>query len=577
MGQDSSTLENPFGQDPGHTTPRAWLFSHIRPQRWRLALVLALSFSGTALALAQPLLTKYLIDDGLLAGQFSIVLQASALLLAAALIASLLGGINRWWYVRVSGDVLFGLRESVYRHLQTLSPGFFARTRRGDLLSRLDGDVAEIQRFAVDSALAAINAVLALIGSLALMFGLSWQLALLAFLFLPAQVVFLRRIRPRVEARTRTVRERNADVTSFLVDSLGFLKLTQAVGAQSREAERLRGLNKRYLSDLLRLEMVAYAATAIPGALAIVGTAAVFLSGGYLVIEGAMTVGTLIAFSFYLARAVGPLQTLLGLYVAVRRARVSLQRVWELLSAEAAVSEPESPRSLPAQSGGALVFDAVRFGYPDNPPVLEGASAAIAAGSCCVIRGESGAGKSTLIDLLHRHYDPVDGCLRLDGIDLRDLALDELRRKVAVVAQEAPIVPGTVADNVRYAQPAAEEAAVIRAVQQAELGDWIHTLPEGLETPIDACGERLSGGQRQRLAIARALLQQPRVLILDEATSAVDAATEQRLVQTIDTLFADTTRLIVTHRPEVWAHAEQHLVLEAGQLKSTLPPVRGVA
>jgi ATP-binding cassette subfamily B protein len=324
-----------------------WLAGFVRPQAVRISAVLFLSFVATGLSLAQPFITRYLIDDGLLAGRMNVVLLLCAILLAAALLGVLLSGLNRWQYVDLSARVLFALRESVFSHLQRLSPAYYARARGGDVLQRLDGDVAEIQRFAIDALLSLVNGIIALAGTLVLMAVLSWKLSLLALVIIPAQLLFLRHMRPHVEKHTRSVRERASDVTSFIMESLGAMKLVQAVGGEARQSEALQGLHKDYRGDLMRQQMAGFVTTAVPGLLTTLSTAIVFIFGGWMVIAGDLSLGALIAFSIYMARASGPVQTLLGLYVATRRARVSLDRVLEIMNAPPAVHAPASPRPLP--------------------------------------------------------------------------------------------------------------------------------------------------------------------------------------------------------------------------------------
>ncbi len=543
----------------------AWLFGFVWPERRRLALVLFLALVGTALVLAQPLFTRALIDDGILAGDFATTLRVAAAMLAIALLAALVGGLNRYQHVLLSANVLFALRLALFRHLTRLSPAFYARWRGGDLLARLDGDVAEIQRFAVDALLAAVSATLGLIGALALMLGLSWQLSLIAFVLLPLEFIFLRRMRPRIDATTRALRERGSDLSAFLVERLGSMKFIQQTAAEEREAARLDDLQNEFRGDLLRQQMVGYLSGAVPGLMTTASNALVFILGGWLVIEGRLTLGTLIAFTAYLSRATGPIQTLLGLYVAARRALVSLQRVRELARQKPAVTSPALPTPLPASARGAIRFERVRFAH-DAIDILKAADLTIAPGEKVGLIGLSGAGKTTLIDLLQRHYDPLEGRILLDGIDLRELDLAEVRRRIAVVAQDTVLLKGSLLDNLRYAAPQATPAQIEDAARRAQVDDFARRLPDGYATDVGTAGRLLSGGERQRIAIARALLQDPLVLVLDEATAAVDPATEARIIEAVDELFGGRTRLVISHRPGTLAGVDRLIELRDGRL-----------
>ncbi len=553
-----------------------WLLPFVRPHAGGLALVLALSLLATGLGLVQPLLTRLLIDDGLIRANPRVVVWVAAAMVALAIASAALGGLNRWLYTGLSGRVLFAMREAVFRHLERLSPDFFARRGSGDLMARLDGDVAEIQRFATDSLLASVNAAITLAGSLAIMLALSWKLTLIALIFLPAQIAVLRALRPRIERLTRVVRERAGDVTGFFVETLGAMKFIQSTAAEDRMATRLAGLHGDYLDGLLKAQMAGYLAGAVPAVLMTLGVAAMFIAGGYMVAERTISVGTLIAFSIYLGRAGAPVRTFMGLYVAVRRARVSLSRVLELMREVPEITVPASARSLPADTPGAIRFEHVRVARRGREgPVLDDLSLDIPAGAKVVITGPSGAGKSTLIDLLHRHLDPDAGRVLLDGADVRELDLVTLRRRIAVVAQDAGMLSGTVADAIRFGNWDAGDADIARAAARAEIADFIESLPDGYETRLAERGVDLSGGQRQRLAIARAILQDPAVLVLDEATSAIDREAEARILETIDRVFAGRTRIIISHRPAPMVAEAMVYRLSGGRLTALDAPDAG--
>ncbi|WP_321887024.1 ABC transporter ATP-binding protein [Paraburkholderia bannensis] len=543
----------------------AWLYGFVRPHRLAIAGLLALSACASLLVLVQPWITKEMIDRGLVGRNFSMLFVLALAMIGAGLIGTMLGGVNRYLHTRLSGRVLFALRSAVYAHLQKLPPSFYGRRRIGDLLSRLDGDVAEIQRFALDALFSAVSSVIGLLGSVALLLTLSVKLSLLVAVLIPFEALWLRWMRRKVERDARGLRESAADLSSFLVETLPAMKFIQASGQQNAERVRLEQFGDRYMDRLLKLQVTEFFTQSVPGLFTSISRACAFLVGGYWVVQGEWQLGALIAFTTYLGMAVGPVKSLLGLYVALQRMTVSLTRVVELQHEPVIVKEAESPASPTDDS--TLEFDSVWFSHEERAHgVLRGASAVLPAGRKIALAGASGAGKSTLIDLVQRFYDPQAGTLRLGGVDLRDLHLDELRRRVAVVSQDIVLFRGSLADNVRYSAPHASREQVALAVHAAQLDSLVATLPEGLDSQIGERGQQLSGGQKQRIAIARALLQEPSILVLDEATSAVDEATEREVIAQIDTLFATRTRILISHRATTLAHADLHFDLIDGRL-----------
>ncbi|WP_176511818.1 ABC transporter ATP-binding protein [Pseudomonas faucium] len=545
----------------------AWLYGFVRPQRRAIGALLGLSLGASLLALAQPWLVKTLIDEGLLAKDYQTLWHMAAIMIGAGLLGTVLAGVNRYLHTRLSGRILFALRDDLYRHLQRLSPTFYGRRRTGDILSRLDGDVAEIQRFAVDSLFSAVSAVIGLVGAVALMLMLSWQLSLLLALLIPLEVLWLRWMRRKVEREVRSLRERSADVSSFLVETLPAMKFIQAAGQQGREAGRLDQLGQGYMRQLLKVQVTEFFTQAIPGTLTSWCRACAFLVGGWWVIQGTWQLGALIAFSTYMGMAVGPVQSLLGLYVAVQRMAVSLGRVMELKQEAVAVHEAAVPRPMP-QGPGELRLEALRFAHDGRQgAVLDNVDACLPGGLKVAISGASGVGKSTLIDLLQRFYDPDGGRILLDGVDLRELDLAAVRQRIAVVSQDIVLFRGTLAQNLAYGAPQASREALEQVVRLAHLEGLVASLPLGLDGLLGERGQQLSGGQKQRIAIARAVLQAPSILVLDEATSAVDEATEREVIAAIDELFAGRTRILISHRAATLADADLHLHLQGGQLR----------
>ena len=543
----------------------SWAGKFIRPEVKSLSLVMLLAACMTGFALAQPYFTKILIDDGLMVGNMDMVIRFASLIVIMAFVVFVVSGFNRWLYVGLSGRILFRLREDVYDHLMKLSPEFFGAWRTGDIVSRLDGDVAEVQRFSTDSLLAVVNGTLSLIGSLVIMLVLSWQLTLIAFALLPLQVLFLRRMRPKVEKGSRKLREKSADVSSFFIETLPSVKFIQSMTGTKHEQDRLTRLNHSYLDELLKLQIINHVTGGIPGLLTTIATAVVFIAGGYFVTQGAATIGTLIAFSAYMARATGPVQTFLGLYVAYQRAMVSLVRVQELKDQKIAVTDPEKPTLIGADTRGEIKLDQVSFFYEEGRGVKE-VSLHIKPGEKILITGPSGSGKSTLINLLHRHYDPVAGSISLDGVAYPDLSLKELRAVIAVVDQNTILFHGTVRDNISYGVKDATQEQVADAAKAARIDDFIDSLPQGYDTPVGERGAQLSGGQKQRLSIARALLMNPQVLILDEATSAVDPETAAEFQAMLDRNFSDRTRIIISHHVGVIRNIDRVFSMKAGIL-----------
>ena len=545
--------------------------AYVAPYWRRLVPVVVLSLASTGTALLVPLLSRALIDDALLAGNASLLIRIVAAFVGLTALGFLLNVASGLRYTRVSAEILFDMRIDLYRHLQKLSPRFYARTRMGDIVSRLNNDIGEIQRVAAEAALSWIGNLLFLAGSAGMMIWLDVRLFLAGLAVLPLSIWALVLYRRRLEGRVATFRERSADIGSFLIETLSAMRLVVTSNAQDREAARFEARNQSFIGALMSMQRVTYLAGGLPGVILSAGMGVVFLYGGFRYLEGTLSLGTLGAFMTYQMRLMGPVQALMGLYASLATAKVSLGRVHEIADAPVEIAEDASAAA-PAEAVGAVTFDEVSFSFDRGAPTLEGVSFAIAPGETVAIVGRSGAGKSTVADLLLRLLDPDRGAVRLDGRDLRTLPLAFVRRHVALVDQAPFVFHTSLRENVRYAQPAADDDAVTEAVRAAGLDDLVRGLPEGLDTVVGERGSALSAGERQRVAIARAFLADPRVLVLDEATAALDPVTEGRVVGGYEALMRARTTVVITHRLELARRADRVVALDGSRVAEIGPP-----
>lgn len=544
----------------------SWLRPYVRRHRGAIAAVMALAAVTSALSAVQPYLSKLIIDQGLIGRHFDILFELCVGIVALAACGFAVGALNRLLYVRLSGKILFAIREDVYAHILRLPPRFFRVRPVGDIVTRLDGDVAEIQRFSTDSVLAVVNGVLLLIFSAAIMAAMSLELTLVAACILPFHLFMRHRARRHVADSTREVREWRGVVTHFLVETLGAAKAVQSAGAECWERDRLGGLNRGLLRRVVRQQLVGYTIGALSSLLSHLTTAVVFIIGGWEVIHGSLTVGTLVAFTAYLARGTGSATSLMGLYTAYQRAGVSLKRVQELRDAEPMRARSSGSRVLSARSGP-IRFQDVSFRYPDGErDLFEDLTLAIAAGSKVVLFGESGAGKSTLVDLLRGFAEPQAGRILLDGLDLSDYDLHSVRRRIPLLETDPLLFRASILENLRYGNFDAPTDRVFEVARQTGVEPFVLELPQGYATELGSRGAGLSTGQRQRIAVARALLGSPFALVLDEATSNLDAAAVRAMHDLIDRHLGQRTRIVITHSPESVPRADRVLELRGGRI-----------
>jgi ATP-binding cassette subfamily B protein len=540
-------------------------FQYLVPYWRRLLLVVAISLVSTGTSLAIPYLSKDLIDTALI-GRNPAALRRIVLLFAAfGVLGFVLNVVSGLRYTRVSAEILFDMRLSLYQHLQRLSPRFYARTRLGDIVARLNNDISEIQRVAAEAALAWVGNVLFLIGSLVMMVWLDWQLSLVALAAMPLSLWSLVHYRRRLELRVADLRQRSADIGSFLIETLQASTLIVTSNAQARESGRFRRLNDAFIAALMRMQRVTYFAGGLPGVLLAIGSAIVFLYGGSRVIDGSLTLGTFGAFLAYQMRVFAPAQALMGLYASIATARVSWRRVLELLDARVDVLEATDARSLPS-ARGEVAFDGVTLTTDRDARVLDEVSFAVGPGESIALVGGSGVGKSTIAFLATRLLDPDAGVVRLDGHDVRSLQLADVRRHVVLVEQEPVLLHATVAENIRYLRPDASDGEMKAAAAAASIAAFIEQLPAKYDTVVGERGLAVSAGERQRIALARAFLANPAVLLLDEPTAALDPISERHVIEGYRAIMRGRTTILITHRRELAMAADRVVVLSGARV-----------
>ena len=528
----------------------------IVPYRRRLLLVFALSVASTALSLYVPLLSREFFDRALI-GKDVATLVRIALLFAGVTVAGFAANVaSGLRYTRVSADILFDMRLEMYRHLQRLSPRFYVRTRLGDIMSRINNDVGEIQRIAAELALAWVGNVLFLAGTVAMLAWLDVRLFLATIALTPVGVWALARYRARLEASVAALRQRSAEIGSFLIETLQAVKLVVTANAQERELTRFRERNAAFVDALMSMQWLTYLSGGLPGLILSAGTGIVFVYGGLRVIHGQITVGTFIAFMAYQMRVLPPLQALMGMYANLATVRVSLERVSQILDQPVEIEESPTAIALPSVRGR-IEFDQVTATFDRGGPVLEQVSFTIEPGEVVALVGPSGSGKSTIADLLLRLLDPDAGTIRVDGHDVRSVRLADLRDRIALVDQEPCVLHASIAENIRYARPDATDAAVETAARHAALDGFIDTLPQRYATIVGERGTALSAGERQRIALARAFLSVPDVLVLDEPTAALDPETEGRVIDGYEAVMRGRTTIVITHRLDVARRADR--------------------
>jgi len=566
------------------TSRRVWAFA--RPYRVTIAVFLAAILIAALLALVPPLVVRAILDDAIPAGDRALIMWLAGLAVAAALADAGLQILQRWCSASVGEGLIADLRIALYAKVQRLPVAFFTRTPTGAITSRLTNDVVGAQSALTSTLGSVVSNVIVLITTLVTMLALEWRLTVLSLVVLPLFIVPAKRVGRRLQGISRQQMAHNATMNTQMTErfNVSGALLVKLFGDERRELDTFSTQADAVRSAGVRAAMLGRVFFVALGLVAAVGTAAIYGLGALLVVDGDITSGTLVALAALVTRVYQPLTGLTNARVDLMTSMVSFERVFEVLDAPEPITDRPGAIDL-VDCSGSVTFDSVLFRYPaaaasavatmeqqaipgadPDRDVLTGLSLDIAPGETVAIVGASGAGKSTMVSLIPRLYDVTDGVVRVDGSDVRDLTLTSLRAAIGVVAQDPHLFHTSIADNLRFARPSATDDDLVEACRAARIHDTIAALPDGYDTVVGERGYRLSGGEKQRLAIARLLLKDPAIMILDEATSHLDNDNEAHVQAALDAALHGRTAIVIAHRLTTVRSADRIAVLDDGRI-----------
>lgn len=543
-----------------------WLLGqarHLKALYWAQAVLV---FASALASLFQPLLLKWAIDEIIPWRQISMLAVVALIFCATFALQFAFNSLGALVDSITNERLMYTLRLRLLRHLQRLSPEYYSRVKTGDLLHRVENDVQQISELSGSKLAALLRTTLMTLMTLSVMVLLSWRLTLFVLPFVPL-VMWIRHFgHPRLRRAADATQKAGAGRMRFVQEHLGGMTQVQLLGREASERRGFSRLARRAMDAVLKRRGTELGLQLASDLGMILATSLVIGYGGLQVIQGTLSLGGFVAFYTFLGRLFGPTQMLVLLYSSVQRASASIRRVREVLDAEPTLVDPSQPRKLAPSGPLAVQLEGVDFAYPGRPATLDGLDLDIAPGERVALVGTSGCGKTTIARLLARLYDPEEGRVTFDGEDLRDLSLRDVRSRVALVLQEPLLFDVSLGENLRYARSGLAPEQIQRVLETCCLDQVVAELSDGLESTVGPGGSKLSGGQRQRVAVARALLQQPRLLVLDEATSALDSTTELELLRGLDKLARDCTTVVIAHRLSAILWAERIVVIRQGRV-----------
>ena len=552
----------------------------VRPYHGWIAVILVAMLLETAASIAAPWPLKVVIDsvvghhplpgwaarllgDGIAGDKASLALAAGIAVVLIALVGAIATYVDNYYTESVGQWVANDLRLKVYRHLDRLSLAWYDQHRTGSLLSTITTDIGTIQDFASSATLGIAVDVLTILGMVGVMFWLDWDFAMIAVGVTPFLLLFVTRFKAAVKKATHEVRKRQSVIVSRLQQSLESMRVVNAFGRQELEEQMLEQVSREAVDAALRARRVKSMLSPTVNVVVALCTGFVLWRGAGLVLSNAMTVGELTVFLAYLGKFFKPVQDLAKMTNAIAQAAVGVERVSAILDADARI--PEKPDARPAPPGGGrIAFEHVAFAYAADSPVLRDVVAVIESGQRVGVVGPTGGGKSTFVSMIPRFYDPTGGRITLDGIDTRDLQLDSLRASVGFVLQDTVLFQGSVRDNIAYGREGATDEEVREAARLANAEEFIERMPHGYDTEVGERGSTLSGGQRQRIGIARALVRNSPILILDEPTAALDTESERLVMEALARLMEGRTTITIAHRLSTIRDCDRIFVLKDG-------------